>query len=138
MSQWGGGKAHTPKSTTCSNFDPKLSSAEPTNYEAVPTKIHQIELMPRALGLTPRWGTWLFPKGHGKGMVRQLASGREREPQALDLNADADILGGSLEAGDSLRYEPDAGRYQYIVVVSGSVHVNGLKMHPGDGWVGNL
>lgn len=106
---------------------------EEKNDEAVPTKIFQIWLLPRASGLAPRWGTRQFPRHPAERSLTQLASGRNKHPQALDLNADADLYGGTLSQGQALEHAVDRNRWIYVVVAVGKVDVNGVTASAGDG-----
>jgi len=43
------------------------------------------------------------------------------------------VLGATLKAGESVRYELGAGRHAYLVPAAGSVEVDGLRVDARDG-----
>ncbi len=105
------------------------------NLERDPTRIFQIWLLPNRAGVTPGWATRRFP-GQAAGQLVVLADGRqEPSPEALPLYADAAVLAGRLEGGQSLRHAFDPTRLGYLVAVDGAVTLNGLRLEPRDGAV---
>ncbi|WP_206244988.1 pirin family protein [Novosphingobium terrae] len=100
------------------------------NAESVPTRMFQIWLEPRQRGTNPRWATRSFPKAERQQHFAVLASGRA-DTDALPIDAAADVLGATLQAGQSLTLplEGDA----YLVPVSGRIALNGITLAPGDG-----
>jgi quercetin 2,3-dioxygenase len=103
------------------------------NLEKTPTKLFQIWIMPDRRGVTPGWGTRAFPRT-GQGLT-VLASGRPADAgsEALTLNADAAVLAGTLEAGQTVDLTLASGRTAYLVPVNGSVTVNGVVAQARDG-----
>src|SRR5580692_12595544 len=69
------------------------------NGGEVPLKLFQIWLLPRQRGGTPRWDNRQFPKADRAGRLIALASGDPRDAEALQIRADARILGATLLAG---------------------------------------
>lgn len=51
---------------------------------------------------------------------------------ALTINADARVLGATVQAGGSLRYDSDPARHLYLVP-SAKVRVNGHQANARDG-----
>lgn len=101
------------------------------NLEAEPTTLFQIWILPRARGLAPRWETRPFPRSHGK--LEILASGLDCD-DAPRINQDARVLGGTLDAGDTIEHRPFGGT-AYVVAARGRLGVNGLDLGPRDGVV---
>lgn len=103
------------------------------NLEKTPTKLFQIWIMPDRRGVTPGWSTRAFPRS-GQGLA-VLASGRPADAgsEALTLNADAAVLAGTLEAGQTVELMIAQGRTAYLVPVNGSVTVNGVTAQARDG-----
>jgi redox-sensitive bicupin YhaK (pirin superfamily) len=103
------------------------------NLEKEPTKLFQIWILPDRRGVKPGWGTRQFPKT-GQGLS-VLASGRAADAgsEALTLNADAAVLAGTLEAGQTTELTLAPGRAAYLVPVNGSVTVNGVTANARDG-----
>lgn len=100
------------------------------NKGDTPIRLYQIWLQPRTRGATPRWDTRQFPKA-GNGLLL-LASGREADKdQALYIDQDAAIWGGTLGAGERIS-QPLEGA-GYLLVSSGEVTVAGQKLTAGDG-----
>ncbi|MBI1208042.1 MAG: hypothetical protein GC191_12235 [Azospirillum sp.] len=104
------------------------------NREAEPTTLFQIWIQPNAQGLAPRWETKAFPKQAEDGLV-VLASGRDqdRDSPALRINADAALLGATLDAGQSLEHTLAPGRRAYLVPARGTISVNGQPAAARDG-----
>ncbi|MDY6925303.1 MAG: hypothetical protein SWI22_15240, partial [Pseudomonadota bacterium] len=61
-----------------------------------------------------------------------LASG-DATDDALTINADARVLGATLNAGESLTYSLAEGRHAYLVPAVGAVEVNGVALNARDG-----
>jgi quercetin 2,3-dioxygenase len=103
------------------------------NLEKTPTKLFQIWIMPDRRGVTPGWSTRAFPRS-GQGLA-VLASGRPADAgsEALTLNADAAVLAGTLEAGQTVELMIAQGRTAYLVPVNGPVTVNGVTAQARDG-----
>lgn len=103
------------------------------NQEADSTQIFQIWLLPREHGTAPAWGTKPFPRQQRAGQLVTLASGSGVEG-ALPIRADAEVLGATLSAGQTLHYRfASAQRYGYLVPARGRVMVNELTLDARDG-----
>jgi len=103
------------------------------NREDVPTKIFQIWIEPRQSGGEPSWGAKPFPKGDRSGHFVPLASGFAGDTEALPIRAPARVLGASLKAGETAKYELAPRRHLYLVPAKGSVEVNGVRIGARDG-----
>jgi quercetin 2,3-dioxygenase len=103
------------------------------NLENEPTRLFQIWIIPTAHGGEPSWGTRPFPKGDRAGRFVTLASGRDGDGDALPIRTDARVLGATLKAGSETEYPLGAGRHAYLVPVTGTVEVNGVRANARDG-----
>ena len=101
------------------------------NLEDEETTLFQIWIETARPGASPAWGQMPFPKDERAGAFQLLASGNP-DDGALSFNADARVLGATLAAGETLTYEPDAGRYLYLVP-SAPVRINGVVANARDG-----
>jgi hypothetical protein len=102
------------------------------NREDTATRLFQIWILPDRRGVAPGWGTRQFPRTGG---LTVLASGRAQDADsgALQLNADAALLAGTLSAGETAKLTLAPGRGIYLVPASGSVTVNGVAVNARDG-----
>ncbi|RAR62535.1 hypothetical protein C7401_106212 [Paraburkholderia unamae] len=98
-----------------------------------PLKVYQIWLRPREAGGKPAWDTKLFPAHDRSGRFVVLASGFHGDAGALPIQADARLLGATLEAGERLRHALPISHRAYLVVASGRIEVNGERMDALDG-----
>jgi redox-sensitive bicupin YhaK (pirin superfamily) len=103
------------------------------NREEVPTKLFQIWIEPQRSGGEPSWGAKPFPKGDRSGRFVPLASGFAGDNEALPIRARARVLGASLKAGETAKYELGPGRHLYLVPAEGSIEVNGVRIDKRDG-----
>ena len=103
------------------------------NLEPATTKIFQIWIMPERRGGTPRWGAKPFPRADRAGRFVPLASGDAGDAEALPIRADARVLGATLRAGETARYELGAGRKAYLASAKGAVELNGVRIEARDG-----
>ena len=104
----------------CNNADARL-------------RIFQIWLLPRRLGLDPSWGTKPFADMQCADRLVPLASGLPEDHDALRIEADARILGATLEAEQTIAYPLPSTRYGYLVPARGRVMVNDQQLGERDG-----
>jgi redox-sensitive bicupin YhaK (pirin superfamily) len=102
------------------------------NLEDELTTLFQIWIETDKPGAKPSWGQREFPKSDRTGKFQVLASGDEGD-DALTINADARVLGATLNAGESLTYSLAEGRRAYLVPAVGEVEVNGVQLSARDG-----
>ena len=102
------------------------------NLENEPTTLFQIWIEADKRGAQPSWGAKVFPKSDRTGQFSVLASG-DTTDDALTINADAKVLGATLNAGESLTYSLAEGRRAYLVPAVGEVEVNGVVLNARDG-----
>ncbi|MBI2262114.1 MAG: pirin family protein [Caulobacterales bacterium] len=102
------------------------------NLDDETTTLFQIWIETDKPGAKPSWGQREFPKSDRSGKFQVLASGMDGD-DALSINAEARILGATLNAGESLTYSLAEGRRAYLVPAVGEVEVNGVKLNARDG-----
>ena len=102
------------------------------NLEDELTTLFQIWIETDKPGAKPSWGQREFPKSDRTGKFQVLASG-DAGDEALTINADARVLGATLNAGESLTYSLAEGRRAYLVPAVGDVEVNGVSLNARDG-----
>ena len=102
------------------------------NLEDETTTLFQIWIETDKPGAKPGWGAKAFPKADRTGRFSVLASG-DASDEALTINADAKVLGATLNAGESLTYSLAEGRRAYLVPAVGAVEVNGVALNARDG-----
>jgi quercetin 2,3-dioxygenase len=90
------------------------------NLEAGPTRIFQIWIKPTSRGGSPACGSQPFPNSDRSGRLVTLASGFDRDADALPIRADARVLGATLKAGESVEYALGTQRRGYLVPASGA------------------
>jgi redox-sensitive bicupin YhaK (pirin superfamily) len=102
------------------------------NDNAEPVSLFQIWIVPDRRGAEPSWGTRAFPR---QGGLAVLASGRSQDAGtgALRLNADAAVVAGTLQKGETVRRARDVGRAIYLVPASGSLTINSKLVNTRDG-----
>jgi quercetin 2,3-dioxygenase len=103
------------------------------NAESVPALIFQIWIVPDTHGGPPTWGSQPFPKEDRSDRLVAFASGFASDTDALPIRARARVLGARLAAGQSIEYPIGERRRAYLVPSSGTVDVNGVRIHARDG-----
>jgi quercetin 2,3-dioxygenase len=101
------------------------------NREDEQTTLFQIWIETDKPSSSPSWGAMPFPKESRNGVFQLLASG-DPDDGSLTFNADAQVLGATIKAGQSINIDTNPGRHLYLVP-SGRVRVNGVEAGPGDG-----
>jgi len=103
------------------------------NDTDAPLRIFQIWLLPRQRGLDPRWATKPFAQTPRSGQLMPIASGFPEDNDALRIEADARVLGATVEAGKRIEYPLASTRYGYLVPTRGRVMVNDQQVGERDG-----
>ena len=101
------------------------------NLEDEQTTLFQIWIETDRPNAPPAWGAMPFPKESRQGSFQLLASG-DPDDGSLTINADARILGATVNAGESIEIDASPERHLYLVP-SGRVRVNGVEANPRDG-----
>jgi redox-sensitive bicupin YhaK (pirin superfamily) len=100
------------------------------NLGEAPLKLFQIWLLPRQRGGTPRWDN---RKADRAGRLITLASGDPQDAEALQIRADARVLGATLLAGTMVTHALGRFRHSYLAPAQGVILVNGQRVVVGDG-----
>lgn len=103
------------------------------NLEDEETRLFQIWIIPDRRGHAPSWGTRPFPKDSRDGRFVPLASGIAGDEDALTINANARVLGATVKAGETLRYELSEDRHAYLVPATGRVRIGDVEANARDG-----
>jgi len=103
------------------------------NDTDAPLRIFQIWLLPRQLGLDPRWATKSLADMKRSGSLMPIASGFPEDQNALRIEADARVLGATVEAGQRIEHPLASTRYGYLVPTRGRVLVNDQQVGERDG-----
>jgi hypothetical protein len=101
------------------------SSTEPVHFL-------QIWLEPNRQGVEPAYDQKHFGPETRRGRLALLVSPDGRDG-SIATHQDALLYGSLIEQGDQLVHELAAGRKGYVHVARGSVTVNGMALHGGDG-----
>src|SRR5258706_13549102 len=103
------------------------------NLEQAPARIFQIWIAPTSPGGSPAWGVQPCPVAGRSRCFVAIASGFESDRDALPIRAYARVLSAKLKAGESIEHVLRELRLAYLVPSSGTVDVNGVKIHARDG-----
>ena len=103
------------------------------NLESETTTLFQIWIIPTERGGQPSWGSKPFPKGERAGSFVTLASGFEGDQDALPIRTQGRVAAATVNAGQAVTYQLEAGRKVYLVGVGGRFTVNGVAVEPRDG-----
>ena len=102
------------------------------NKETTDTTLFQIWILPDRPAAAPGWAAREFPSQNGLSV---FASGRPQDAgsDALQLNADAAVIAGTLAKGETAHVPLRQGRAAYLVAAKGAVTVNGVQVNTRDG-----
>ena len=102
------------------------------NKETTDTTLFQIWILPDRPAAAPGWAAREFPSQNGLSV---FASGRPQDEgsDALQLNADAAVIAGTLAKGETAHVPLRQGRAAYLVAAKGAVTVNGVQVNTRDG-----
>jgi quercetin 2,3-dioxygenase len=103
------------------------------NDSDAPLRLFQIWLLPRRRGIDPHWATKSFAEAQRAGRLVPLASGFPEDENTLRIDADARVLGATVEAGQRLEYTLRSTRYGYLVPARGRILVNDHHVGERDG-----
>jgi len=103
------------------------------NLEQEPARIFQLWIAPSCAGGSPAWGTQPSPKGERSECFIAFASGFDIDHDALPIRACARVLSAKLKVAECIEYQLPEGRLAYLVPSSGTVDVNGVRIHERDG-----
>jgi redox-sensitive bicupin YhaK (pirin superfamily) len=103
------------------------------NLEQASASLFRIWLAPAAPGGSPAWGMQPCPTAERSGCFVVLASGNQSDHDALPIRACARVLNSKLKAGQSIEYFLAEPRLAYLVPSSGTIDINGVRIHARDG-----
>jgi quercetin 2,3-dioxygenase len=106
------------------------SEANESSTEAV--TLFQLWVFPKIKNITPRYDQRTFDIKEREGKWQVVVSPRE-EDNALWINQDARFALANIKAGEKINYENAfAGNGVYVVVIKGSIEINGVKFEHRD------
>jgi quercetin 2,3-dioxygenase len=103
------------------------------NLEPATARIFQMWITPASSGGSPAWGVQPCPMADRSGCFVAIASGLDRDPDALPIRACARVLNAKLQPGEYIEYVLRESRLAYLVPSKGTVDVNGVRIHARDG-----
>jgi redox-sensitive bicupin YhaK (pirin superfamily) len=106
------------------------SEYNPSETEAV--HLLQIWIMPRARNLPSSYEQKAFSEDDRRDRLRLVASEDGREG-SVTIQQDTRLYAGILQPGASIEHEIAEGRYAWAQVARGSLKLNDLDLHQGDG-----
>jgi redox-sensitive bicupin YhaK (pirin superfamily) len=105
------------------------------NLEQASARIFQMWITPASAGGSPAWGVQPCQVADRSGCFAAIASGFESDSDALPIRACARVLNARLEVGESIEHVLRERRLAYLVPSTGTVDVNGVRIHARDGAV---
>ena len=103
------------------------------NLESAAARIFQMWITPASSGGSPAWGVQPCPVAERAGCFVAIASGMDSDRDAMPIRACARVLNAKLKVGESIEYEIREPRLAYLVPSTGTVDVNGVRIHARDG-----
>jgi quercetin 2,3-dioxygenase len=103
------------------------------NLEQASARIFQIWIMPASCGGPPAWGIQPCAVAEHAGHFVAIASGLDSDCDAVPIRAGARVLNAKLKVGESIEYVLREPRLAYLVPSTGTVDVNGVRIHGRDG-----
>src|SRR6202790_3769080 len=103
------------------------------NLEQASARIFQMWITPASSGGSPAWGVQPCPVAERSGCFVAIASGSDSDRDALPIRACARVLNARLSVGESIEYVLRERRSAYLVPSTGTVDVNGVRIHARDG-----
>jgi redox-sensitive bicupin YhaK (pirin superfamily) len=97
-----------------------------------PVHLYQIWLFPRQDGIEPSYEQKRFEEVGRQNRLRLVAS-PDASDGSLLIHQDARIYLSSLDAGNQITHELDAGRHAWLQVLRGQVALNGQALQTSDG-----
>jgi redox-sensitive bicupin YhaK (pirin superfamily) len=103
------------------------------NLEDASARIFQMWITPAACGGSPAWGVQPCAAAAHSGCFVAIASGLDCDRDAMPIRAGARVLNAKLEVGESIEHVLREARLAYLVPSTGTIDVNGVRIHPRDG-----
>mgnify|MGYP001764794083 CR=1 FL=1 len=92
----------------------------------------QIWIVPDRRGVAPRYQQVHFGDGEKRGRLRLIISPDSAEG-SLNVYQDVRVYAGLFDGEESAELALAPGRYAYVHVARGTLEVNGVRLHAGDG-----
>ena len=92
----------------------------------------QIWIIPEKTGIPPSYEEKHFDAAERRGQLRLIASPDKADGSVL-LHQDVRIFSGLFDGDEHARLDVAGGRYSYVHVARGAIHVGGLHLEAGDG-----
>ena len=108
---------------THSEFNPSRSE---------PVHLLQVWILPRQRGLVPSYEQKTFTEDEKRSQLRLVAAGDGRDG-AVTIHQDTYLYASVLDPGQQVSHRLAASRAAWLQVACGSVTVNGMELHAGDG-----
>src|SRR5258708_24746727 len=103
------------------------------NLEEASARIFQMWITPASPGGSPAWRVQPCPAAERSVCFVAIASCLESDADALPIRASARVLNAKLTVGESIEYVLREPRLGYLVPSTGTVDVNGVRIHARDG-----
>ena len=103
------------------------------NLEQATARIFQMWITPASAGGSPAWGVQPCSSPKRSGCFAAIASGLDSDRDALPIRASARVLNAKLRVGESIEHVLREPRLAYLVPSTGTVDVNGVRIHARDG-----
>ena len=97
-----------------------------------PVHLYQIWLLPERKGIEPSYEQKRFSEEERHNRLRLVASRNAAEGSLL-IHQDVRIFLASIDAGQLVTHELDAGRHAWLQVLRGNVKLNGHDLNTSDG-----
>lgn len=96
-----------------------------------PVHFLQLWIIPRTLGLKPRWEQHQFTRAERIERLLPVVSSGDI-PKTLKIDQDAAIFISVLRAGQEVIHKSRPGRKGYLFTIAGGLHLNGMSLAAGD------
>ncbi|TMG90619.1 MAG: pirin family protein [Betaproteobacteria bacterium] len=109
-----------------------IRHSEFNHSKTEPVHFLQIWVVPDRQGIAPRYEQKTFPDADKRGRLRLVGSSDGRDGSVV-IHQDAKIFAALLNTGDHVTHALPHERKAWLQVVRGTVAMNGLELHTGDG-----
>ena len=109
-----------------------VSHSEFNASKTEPVHFLQIWIIPEKTGIPPSYEEKHFDAAERRGQLRLIASPDKADGSVL-LHQDVRIFSGLFDGDEQARLDVAGGRYSYVHVARGAIHVGGLHLEAGDG-----
>jgi len=97
-----------------------------------PIHLLQIWILPERRGVAPNYDQITLRDVPGPGPLKLVAS-RAGDDGRLQINADANLFVGQLDAGEKVEHALAPRRHAWLQLISGKLTLNGQSLEAGDG-----